>query len=487
MSMPLAAAVAALAFTSSASAQSGNPFGCTASTASASLQGTNLLPGATSANQANVPCADGSSLLNPTTVTNVPGLTLSLGPVSAQTTLGTSPAGGSTYTEADSESTVNALNLAVSGLSLQAGPSTADVDYACVDNQLVKHYGSTLKVITINGRPINLTGLPQDLSVPGVATILVNQHASTASSDTETLLYVQLLGGAGTGLALDAGQAQASQTQSDPCAATSPGRSTGAPVNVGGSGGSGSGSPTIDGADGVGMVLTANPGLWSGAQPITYTYQWYRDGRAIRGARHSTYRTTLLDAGQYLTFRVTAHNADGARTADSARLRIPYPPGCPAASGTVGASLLGRAQLGDTRKQARRAFIKVSRRGYRYEDFFCLAPSGVRVGYASPTAMRLLRRSQRAALANRVVWISTSNTKYAIRGIRPGAKLAAAKRKLHLGRGFKVGRNTWYLGRLGNQEVILKAPGKTVQEIGIANRALTRTRAEQRTFVRSFS
>src|SRR5262249_8558662 len=33
--------------------------------------------------------------------------------------------------------------------------------------------------------------------------------------------------------------------------------------------------PTISGTPAVGQTLTANPGSWSGTQPIQFKYQWY--------------------------------------------------------------------------------------------------------------------------------------------------------------------------------------------------------------------
>src|ERR1700727_795749 len=48
----------------SASAQTGNPFGCTAGTATAMLGSTNLLPGATTANAPDTPCATDTATLS---------------------------------------------------------------------------------------------------------------------------------------------------------------------------------------------------------------------------------------------------------------------------------------------------------------------------------------------------------------------------------------------------------------------------------------
>jgi hypothetical protein len=68
-----------------------------------------------------------------------------------------------------------------------------------------------------------------------------------------------------------------------------------------------------------------------------------------------------------------------------------------------------RHDVGMTRVKARRAYTHSSDRGRRYEDFFCLTPIGVRVGYASPKLLRALPRRKRRGLAGRVVWASTSS------------------------------------------------------------------------------
>ena len=85
----LCAAGALAAGAGSASAATTNPFGCTASTAVATLGSTNLLPGATSANAQDTPCASDQELLTATTI-NPAGLGLvsaTVGPASATTTL----------------------------------------------------------------------------------------------------------------------------------------------------------------------------------------------------------------------------------------------------------------------------------------------------------------------------------------------------------------------------------------------------------------
>jgi hypothetical protein len=60
-------------------------------------------------------------------------------------------------------------------------------------------------------------------------------------------------------------------------------------------------------------------------------------------------------------------------------------------------------------------------------------------------------------------------------------------RRLHVGRRFTVGLNTWYFAPRRGANGILKVRHGVIEEIGLANRQLTTGRARQRRFLRSFS
>jgi hypothetical protein len=152
----------------------------------------------------------------------------------------------------------------------------------------------------------------------------------------------------------------------------------------------------------------------------------------------------------------------------------------------VTGSTLGLVTLGMTREQAHRAYHDSHDRGRPYEDFFCLTPDGIRVGYASPKVLAAIPTAQRDAYTDRVIWISTANARYGIDGIRPGAKLADAAARLKLGRVFVVGLNDWYLAAVGDVTAVLKIRDGIVQEIGIGDSSLTVTRAAQLAFLTSF-
>ncbi|KGM14318.1 hypothetical protein N869_15070 [Cellulomonas bogoriensis 69B4 = DSM 16987] len=71
-------------------------------------------------------------------------------------------------------------------------------------------------------------------------------------------------------------------------------------------------TPTVRGTAQVGSTLTAVPGTWSPS--AKRTYQWKRDGKAIKGATKSTYRVVEADRGKRLSVTVKG-TRDGYTTA----------------------------------------------------------------------------------------------------------------------------------------------------------------------------
>jgi hypothetical protein len=162
-------------------------------------------------------------------------------------------------------------------------------------------------------------------------------------------------------------------------------------------------------------------------------------------------------------------------------------PRCPAATGKLSGITLGLLHLGMTRAQARHEYKHSSTRGFKYKDFFCLTPNGVRDGYGSPALLKTLPAKRRAQYGGRVVWISTSSSFYAVNGIRPEATVAAAAKKLKLEAPFHIGANYWYLAPNGGSIAVLKVRHGIVEEIGIGDKALNQDRKAQSNFLKSFS
>ena len=102
--------------------------------------------------------------------------------------------------------------------------------------------------------------------------------------------------------------------------------------------------PSIAGDPVLGQTLTADPGFWSGTQPITFTYQWRSCNRQgggcqnIAGANARTYSLRQSDVGTTLRIQVTARNSIGTREVTSVPTAIigaSAPTGCPGGNGPM--------------------------------------------------------------------------------------------------------------------------------------------------------
>ena len=81
--------------------------------------------------------------------------------------------------------------------------------------------------------------------------------------------------------------------------------------------------PQISGDAEVGKTLTASAGTWSGSQPLSYSYSWYRcdaDGVVCEGILNGTdpaYKLVPADWGHRMKVTVTATNSAGSSQSDS--------------------------------------------------------------------------------------------------------------------------------------------------------------------------
>jgi hypothetical protein len=80
----------------------------------------------------------------------------------------------------------------------------------------------------------------------------------------------------------------------------------------------------------------------------------------------------------------------------------------------------------------------------------------------------------------RAVLILTADPRFSVHGLRPGTRFLA----LFGAGGYRVGANKWWLLNGG---AVLKVRGKRVEEVGLADPALIRTRADALRFLTSFS
>jgi hypothetical protein len=160
--------------------------------------------------------------------------------------------------------------------------------------------------------------------------------------------------------------------------------------------------------------------------------------------------------------------------------------GCPAATGRLTGRAVGPVALGLKRAVAHRRF-RFSTGGRRYWDYFCFAPAGIRVGYPSPALLRLLPRKQRRATSGRVIFVLSDNHRYALRGVRTGMRLTKRlARRLHAGRGFRLGPDTWYVIGNGRSAGLLQVNRGIVRGVGVADKRFLTTRRATVRFLNAF-
>ncbi len=164
-------------------------------------------------------------------------------------------------------------------------------------------------------------------------------------------------------------------------------------------------------------------------------------------------------------------------------------PRCAPVTGRLSGTRLGPVALGQSRGRVRHELRSYRRRSRRDFDFFCLRRgAGIRVGYPSRRLLRSLPRAPRHRVNGRAVLLLTANRHYHWGHIRPGERVARARRTVRLGHGYRVGRNVWYLLAVrARARGVLRVSGGRVQEVGVADRRLTAGRAAAARFLRSFS
>jgi len=157
------------------------------------------------------------------------------------------------------------------------------------------------------------------------------------------------------------------------------------------------------------------------------------------------------------------------------------PPGCINATGRLSGAGVGPFRIGMSVSRARSIDDHHRIHGRTHEDFFCLRPIGIRVGYAYSRVLRGLSQAERQRLDGRVVLISTASRRYSLHGIRPATRVSTARRRhVRLGRAIHLGPNTWYLVSDGRNRGIFKVRHGVIQEVGVANGTLTANRARAR-------
>lgn len=234
------------------------------------------------------------------------------------------------------------------------------------------------------------------------------------------------------------------------------------------------------------------PDLSSNLKQIQFSLDQVTARRGGRTVSYLTTPPTCPSSGLWVS-HTTFTYSDGVSQvlAASTPCTAPTTPrrsSCARPSGRLTGRSLGPVALGITRARARGVFRRYSTRGRRYMDFFCLAGGpGIRVGYPSPKLLRTLSPAERRRVQGRVILALTASPHYALRGVRPGTRLAAVARRLPVGKGFHIGLNWWYLAPNGTHRGMLKVRRGIIEEIGVADKRLTSSRRAAWRFLTSFA
>lgn len=112
--------------------------------------------------------------------------------------------------------------------------------------------------------------------------------------------------------------------------------------------------PTISGTPTVGQTLTASNGTWSNS-PTSFAYQWLRCNGggnscvSVANGAQQTYTLVGADAGHTLRIKVTATNADGSASAQSAQTaQVASGTSSAAPKNTSPPTISGTPKVGDT-------------------------------------------------------------------------------------------------------------------------------------------
>jgi Ca2+-binding RTX toxin-like protein len=199
-------------------------FGCQATVAPVELLGIGVPLGQANPNASGAPCADGTATVGSTNLTLGTTNLGSVGPAGAYTFVTGAP-GSATAPAVASVADVSAinLNLGSAGTLQVVGPVESVASYSCQNNAVTSFAQSTLDVINVNGTNETLPkpGEQATYALPGSGNyVVVNEQIATGTTLTENVLDIHL-GSLNTSVVV--GQAEVSQSVSNPCANTAGG------------------------------------------------------------------------------------------------------------------------------------------------------------------------------------------------------------------------------------------------------------------------
>jgi hypothetical protein len=270
--------------------------------------------------------------------------------------------------------------------------------------------------------------------------------------------------------------------------AGSSGPVTSAPFNIPQAIPNNTSTPSITGTPLPGNTLTCHAGSW-GSSPISFSYQWTRDGLAIPGATGQQYQVQIADEGHTLGCDVTASNGGGASGAVASTGAIVAQPGtlnCPKPTGGISGRSLGPLALAMTQKQAGRILTRFTSLGGGFKIFCLFGGWGIRVGYPTSKLLRSVPHGTRSSLSGKIVIELTGNPFYSLNGVSPGMPSSVAVKALHLSKPFHITNNFWYFTSDGSATGVVKVTAGVVQEVGLVSKLFSATHAAQKFLLASW-
>ena len=168
--------------------------------------------------------------------------------------------------------------------------------------------------LTVSATPTSLTLNWQPVPyASGYGVYLDSQPAGGTVTTSWTFGNLQC--GTSHKLEVDARRGRVRSAKAAITASTSDCPSSGPPVNTS--------PPTITGTPQQGQALTGGTGAWTGTQPISYAFQWFRCNasggscNAISGGTGHNYVLSSLDVGQTIRLTVAAKNSVASTSAQS--------------------------------------------------------------------------------------------------------------------------------------------------------------------------
>jgi Beta-propeller repeat len=216
--------------------------------------------------------------------------------------------------------------------------------------------------------------------------------------------------------------------------------------------------------------------------------------RAVTGAYEGTTThgpstgTAAVDASAPLGTSGISQETGAAGTPSApAKGANPYA-GCVNARGGIQGKRLGVAFLGRSRTSQRRVIKGTLRSRRGGIDRYCVTGGGaLRIGY--PTARLLRARSLRSRVKKRqgkALLALTSSKRFTSHRLRVGDTTSTLRKRLHHARHIRVGRNTWYLAAGQGNRLLFQVRDGHIRQLGIADKSLTRSRTQARSFLRGW-